>query len=58
MKYLLILSILLAGCSNKYDECIEQQKAEYRQKNPKASYGQVASKQQEFEMMCSSYKGK
>lgn len=46
----------LAGCTNEYDVCIEKQKAEYRQRNPKASYGQTQSKQFEFEMMCSSYK--
>jgi hypothetical protein len=35
---------------------MERQKAEYRERNPKASYGQMQSKQAEFEMMCSSYK--
>lgn len=54
----LLLLISLAGCSNEYDLCIERQKEEYRQRNPKASYGQVQSKQAEFEMMCSSYKKK
>lgn len=57
MKYLSIFFIfLIAGCSNKYDECIEQQKTEYRERNPKASYGQVQSKQFEFELMCSKFK--
>jgi hypothetical protein len=50
--------ILTAGCSDPYIECIERQKVEYREKNPKASYGQLQSKQAEFEMMCSSYKPK
>ena len=54
----LLLLMSLAGCSNEYDVCIERQKAEYRQRNPKASYGQLQSKQFEFEMMCSSYKKK
>ena len=54
----LLLLMSLAGCSNEYDTCIEKQKAEYRQRNPKASYGQMQSKQFEFEMMCSSYKKK
>lgn len=54
----LLLLMSLAGCSNEYDACIEKQKAEYRQRNPKASYGQMQSKQFEFEMMCSSYKKK
>lgn len=54
----LLLLMSLAGCSNEYDACIERQKAEYRQRNPNASYGQMQSKQFEFEMMCSSYKKK
>jgi len=54
----LLVLMSLAGCSNEYDVCIERQKEEYRQRNPKASYGQVQSKQAEFEMMCSSYKKK
>lgn len=54
----LLVLMSLAGCSNEYDICIERQKEEYRQRNPKASYGQVTAKQAEFEMMCSSYKRK
>jgi len=54
----LLVLMSLAGCSNEYDVCIERQKEEYRQRNPKASYGQVTAKQAEFEMMCSSYKRK
>ena len=54
----LLLLMSLAGCANEYDVCIERQKEEYRQRNPKASYGQIQSKQFEFEMMCSSYKKK
>ena len=54
----LLVLMSLAGCSNEYDLCIERQKEEYRQRNPKASYGQMQSKQFEFEMMCSSYKKK
>lgn len=59
MRYFLILfTLTLFGCSNAYDECVEKQKIEYRERNPKASYGQVQSKQQEFEMMCSAFKKK
>lgn len=54
----LLVLMSLAGCSNDYDLCIERQKEEYRQRNPKASYGQMQSKQSEFEMLCSSYKKK
>ena len=55
---ILLVLMSLAGCSNEYDVCIERQKEEYRQRNPKASYGQLTAKQAEFEMMCSSYKRK
>lgn len=59
MKYLIIVFVLgLVGCFNKYDECIDQQKAEYRQRNPNASYGQVQSRQSDFELMCSKFKTK
>ena len=54
----LLVLMSLAGCSNDYDLCMERQKEEYRQRNPKASYGQMQSKQFEFEMLCSSYKKK
>ncbi len=55
-KFFLLGLVVLAGCSNKYDECLEQQKAEYREKNPKASYGQLQSRQFDFELMCSKFK--
>lgn len=58
MKGVILFAVLLAGCTSQYDLCIERQKEEYRQRNPKASYGQIQSKQAEFEMMCSSLKGK
>jgi len=55
---LVSLLALLSGCSNKFDECVAKEKESYRTRNPGASYGQVQSKQDEFEMMCSSLKGK
>ena len=55
---LLPLLALIVGCSNKFDECVAKEKESYRSRNPGASYGQVQSKQDEFEMMCSSFKGK
>jgi|GEM_PF-4810318 len=53
-----VVAVTQLACSNKFDECIEKQKTEYRARTPSASYGQVQSKQAEFEMMCSSLKGK
>jgi len=58
MIVLLLVLMSIAGCSNEYDVCIEREKNSYRERNPKASYGQMQSKQAEFEMMCSSYKKK
>jgi len=55
---LVSLLALLSGCSNKFDECVAKEKESYRTRNPGASYGLVQSKQDEFEMMCSSFKGK
>ncbi len=36
---ILAVILLLVACTNQYDQCIEQQRAEYRQRNPNASYG-------------------
>lgn len=53
-----VFLLLITGCSNDYDLCIEREKTQYRTRNPQASYGQVQSRQQDFEMMCSSLKSK
>lgn len=57
MRYMIVF-LLLAGCSSKYDECLENERSEYRKRNPNASHAMMGRKQQEFEMMCSSLKGK
>lgn len=54
--YLILMLLILSGCSNQYEECIEKEKASYRERNPKASYSQLTAKQQDFEMMCSRLK--
>ena len=59
MQYFIMVFLLaVTGCTSKYDACVEQQKDEYRQRNPKASFALINSKQAEFEMMCSKFKGK
>ena len=59
MRHLImVFAFIVAGCSNAYDECIEREKIDYRQRNPKASYGLIQSRQQDFELMCSKFKGK
>lgn len=58
LLYLLLMFLILSGCSGKFDECVEKERESYRSRNSKASYGQVTAKQAEFEMMCSSMKGK
>ena len=55
---LILMLALMTGCSNKFDECVAKEKESYRSRNPSASYGQVQTKQDEFEMLCSSFKGK
>lgn len=54
--YLILMLLILSGCSNQYEECIEKEKASYRERNSKASYSQLTAKQQDFEMMCSRLK--
>ncbi len=56
--WLIPLAALIAGCSSKYDECIEKEKQAYRASNPNASYGQVQSRQADFELMCAKFKKK
>ncbi len=51
-----MILLLLTGCSNRYEECLEQEKAAYRERNPKASYGQILSRQSEFERECSQHR--
>jgi len=58
MRYTIVLLLAVAGCSNQYDACLEKEREEYRQRNPKASHSVMSRKQAEFEMMCSSLKGK
>lgn len=56
--YLVLVVLVLTGCTSQYDACVEKEREEYRQRNPKASHTAISRKQQEFEMMCSSLKGK
>lgn len=58
MRTLLVLSLFLLGCSNPYEDCIEQQRSEYRLRNPNASYGQITSRQKDYELMCSKFRTK
>ena len=58
LLYIVLMFLILSGCSSKFDACVEKEREEYRQRNPKASYGQITAKQAEFEMLCSSMKGK
>jgi hypothetical protein len=58
MRYSIVLLLAVAGCSSQYDACLEKEREEYRQRNPNASHSMMSRKQAEFEMMCSSLKGK
>lgn len=57
MRYVLVL-LLVVGCSNKYDECLDKEKESYRDKYPNASFAMMSSKQKDFEIACSKFKGK
>jgi hypothetical protein len=54
----MIFILNLAGCSNKFNECVELQKEEFRRRNPGASYSLINSKYRDFETSCSQFKGK
>ena len=58
MRYTIVLLLAVAGCTSQYDACLEKERTEYRERNPKASHSLMIRKQAEFEMMCSSLKGK
>ena len=59
MRTIIMVTLLaLVGCSNKFDDCIDKEKEEYRASHPNASYSLVNSKQRDFELNCSKYKGK
>lgn len=47
---------LITGCSDAYNDCLEQQKIEYRSRNPGASYGQLQAQAHNFELMCSRFR--
>lgn len=53
---LAIVVLVVTGCSNAYENCMEQQKAEYRAANPRASVAAVLNQQRNFEVMCSKFK--
>lgn len=58
MRFTIIFLLAVAGCSSKYDECLDNERENYRSSHPNASHSEMSRKQQEFEMMCSQYKGK
>ena len=40
---------LIAGCGNKFEECIQNQQEEYRKQHPEASYAEVSRLRNNFE---------
>jgi len=58
MVVILLILMSLAGCMSEYEICIDKQRSEFRQRNPNASHALMNSRQQEFEMMCSSLRNK
>lgn len=51
-----IIVLLVTGCTNAYEDCLAQQRSEYRTRNPTASVAAVLNQQRNFEVMCSKYK--
>lgn len=51
-----ILSLSIAGCGNKFEECIQNQQEDYRRLHPEASYSEVSRLRSSFETTCSSFK--
>jgi hypothetical protein len=45
--------LLLTGCGNAYDDCVERERMAYMDKNPKASYAELQSRQHDFTAECS-----
>lgn len=60
MRTLLLLMwvLMIAGCSNKFEERIEDQKQTYRKENPNASFSMINAKYKDFESRCYQFRGK
>ncbi len=48
--------MLIAGCGNKFEECVQNQQEEYRREHPDASYSEVSRLRSGYEALCSSLK--
>ena len=48
--------VLIAGCGNKFEECVQNQQEEYRREHPDASYSEVSRLRSGYEALCSSLK--
>ena len=46
----------IAGCGNKFEECVQNQQEEYRREHPDASYSEVSRLRSGYEALCSSLK--
>jgi hypothetical protein len=52
----IIFVVLIEGCGNKFEECVQNQQEDYRKLNPDASYSEAARLRNSYETMCSSMK--
>jgi len=48
--------VLITGCGNKFEECVQNQQEEYRREHPDASYSEVSRLRSGYEALCSSLK--
>ena len=56
ITYYVIFIVLISGCGDKFEECIQNQQEDYRRLNPDASYAEVARLRASYETLCSSLK--
>jgi hypothetical protein len=50
--------VIIAGCSDKFEQCIEDQKETYRKENPTASFSMINAKYKDFESRCYQFRRK
>ncbi len=51
-----IVVLILTGCADPYQDCIDQQRTEYQQRNPRVSYSELLARQRDFDIMCERFR--
>jgi hypothetical protein len=59
MKYILLfVTLTFLGCSNSYEECVNQKQKVWRESNPNADYAKSSAANEKFRKECGNYKKK